>query len=323
MADPDAPLELRPIPAALPRRDGDGVVFSLAQRDVRVGGDAATVERMISLCDGQRTVPQIAEAFEDADVEDIRELADTLVAHGALVDCTQAYRIFHWQSSTESGYFREVDDDQLAALADETFKPERLEGSQEGLVPISTGVREIVARRASALPQRGPRRVSFAELSSLLEAMYACEPDARRPVASGGALYPLAIHVVTLNEVAPLRPGLWWYDPLASALALVRSDRLEVDDVLLGDPVSDALLAAGGPVVFISANLERTSRVYANRGYRWALIEVGAVLQNAYLVAAELDVPVRAIGGFLDERTHAFLELPDHVRPMLAVLLGS
>ena len=27
--------------------------------------------------------------------------------------------------------------------------------------------------------------------------------------------------------------------------------------------------------------------------------------------------------GFLDERTHVFLELPDHVRPMLAVLLGS
>jgi SagB-type dehydrogenase family enzyme len=93
--------------------------------------------------------------------------------------------------------------------------------------------------------------------------------------------------------------------------------------VILHDPVADALVAAGGPVVFISANLERTSRAYANRGYRWALIEVGAVLQNAYLVAAELDVPVRAIGGFLDERTHAFLGLPDHVRPMLAVLLGS
>ena len=37
----------------------------------------------------------------------------------------------------------------------------------------------------------------------------------------------------------------------------------------------------------------------------------------------ELDVPVRAIGGFRDERAHAFLELPDHVRPLLAVLVGS
>ena len=323
MADHEYPSELRPLAAALPRRDGDGVVFTVAQRDIRVDGDAETVERMISLCDGRHTLSEIAEALHDADVEGIDELARTLVAHGALVDCTQAYRIFHWQSSTESGYFREPDDEQLAALAAETFQPDRLEGSQEAVTPLSTAVRDIAARRASAWPQRGPRAVSFAELSSLLEAMYASEPDARRPVASGGALYPLAIHVVARTGVAPLRPGLWWYDPVASALRLVRGDRLELDDVLLDDPVSDALLAAGGPVVFISANLERTSRVYANRGYRWALIEVGAVLQNAYLVAAELDVPVRAIGGFLDERTHAFLELPDDVRPMLAVLLGS
>jgi SagB-type dehydrogenase family enzyme len=323
MTDQKPPSKLRPLAAALPRRDGDGVVFSVAQRDIRVDGDAETVERMISLCDGRRTLSEIAESFDDAAVEEIRELARTLVAHGALVDCTQAYRIFHWQSSTESGYFQQLDEDQLAALAAETFQPDRLEGRQEALSPLSTAVADIAARRASALPQRGRRDVVFAELSSLLEAMYACEPDARRPVASGGALYPLAIHVVAPTEVAPLHPGLWWYDPVAAALRLVRSDGLDLDDLLLHDPVSDALVAAGGPVVFISANLERTSRVYANRGYRWALIEVGAVVQNAYLVAAELDVPVRAIGGFLDERTHAFLELPDHVRPMLALLLGS
>jgi SagB-type dehydrogenase family enzyme len=323
MADHEYPSELRPLAAALPRRAGGGVVFSVAQRDVRVDGDLETVERMISLCDGRRTLSEIAAAFDSSAVEEIHELARTLVAHGALVDCTQAYRIFHWQSSTESGYYRAVDDEQLAALAEETFQPDRLEGSQEALAPISTAVADIAARRASALPQRGRREVVFPELSSLLEAMYASEPDARRPVASGGALYPLVIHVVVPTEVAPLRPGLWWYDPVAAELRLLRSDRLDLDDVLLPEPVSDALVAAGGPVVFISANLDRTSRVYANRGYRWALIEVGAVLQNAYLVAAELDVPVRAIGGFLDERTHAFLELPDHVWPMLAVLLGS
>jgi SagB-type dehydrogenase family enzyme len=323
MSDYDGPSELRPLAAALPRRDGDGVVFALPQRDVRVDGDAETVERMISLCDGRHTLSEIAAAFDDGAAEDVDELARTLVASGALVDCTQAYRIFHWQSSTESGYFRGLDDEQLAVLAAETFQPDRLEGPPEALAPLSTAVTDIAARRASALPQRGRREVAYAELSSLLEAMYASEPDARRPVASGGALYPLVIHVVARTGVEPLRPGLWWYDPAAAALRLIRSDGLDLYDVILHDPVADALVAAGGPVVFISANLERTSRAYANRGYRWALIEVGAVLQNAYLVAAELDVPVRAIGGFLDERTHAFLGLPDHVRPMLAVLLGS
>lgn len=298
-------------------------MFSVEDRDVRVGGDERTVERVVSLCDGQRTISEIADALEDADREDIHELARILVAHGALVDCTQAYRVFHWQSSTESPYFREVGDAELATLAAETFQPERLEGQEAALAPLPTTVGGIASRRASALPKGDRRAVSFAELSSLLQAMYASEPGARRPVASGGALYPLVVHVVARTGVDSLPSGLWWYDPTGSALRLVRGEGLSLDEVLLSEPTSDALLAADGPVVFLSANLERTSRVYANRGYRWALIEVGAVMQNAYLAAAELDVPVRAIGGFRDERTHAFLELPAHVRPMLAVLVGS
>ena len=122
-------------------------------------------------------------------------------------------------------------------------------------------------------------------------------------------------------------------DPLLRARALLFRGELEnaraaIDSLsanagATAELKSDALLEAGGPVVFLSANLERTSAVYANRGYRWALIEVGAVMQNAYLVAAELGVPVRAIGGFRDAATHEFLGLPDHVRPMLALLLGS
>jgi SagB-type dehydrogenase family enzyme len=314
--------ELRPLPAAVPRRDGGAVVFSVEDREVRVDGDVATVERLVSLCDGHRTLAEIATALEDAEREEVQGLAQALLDHGALVDCTQAYRVFHWQSSIESGYFREVDDAEVAALAAEEFRPDHLEDPRVAIAPVGSAVRKVAAGRGSALPQRGRRAVSFTELSSLLEAMYASHRDARRPVPSGGALYPLVLHVVARTGVDSLGPGLWWYEPSAAALRLLRDHGLGLDEVFLGDPLSDALLAAGGPVVFVSANLDRTSRVYANRGYRWALIEVGAVMQNAYLVAAELDVPVRAIGGFRDERAHAFLELPAHVRPMLALLLG-
>src|SRR5436305_2146738 len=265
--------ELRPVPTAVSRRDGGGVVFSVENRDVRVDGDVATVERLVSLCDGHRTLSEIAEEVEDAEREDIGALADALVAHGVLVDCTQAYRVFHWQSSVESGYYREIDDAQLASLAAETFRPARLEGTQVAIAPDPTGVGEVAARRISAGRQRGHRAISFAELSAVLAAMYASEHGARRPVASAGALYPLVLHLVVRPGVDSLEPGLWWYDPPAAALELVRGDRLGVDEIFLRDPLSDALLAAGGPVLFVSADLERVSRVYANRGYRWALIE--------------------------------------------------
>jgi SagB-type dehydrogenase family enzyme len=315
--------ELRPLAAAMPQRDGGGVVFAVEDHDVRVDGDPATVERLVSLCDGHRTLSEIAAALEDADRDEVHALARALVDHGALVDCTQAYRVFHWQSSIESDFFREPDEAQPAHPRAQAFRPDRLEGSPVALAPAPTAVRDVAARRVSALPHDGPRAGSFAELSAVLDGMYDAEPGTRRPVPSGGALYSLTFHVVVRVALQPLEPGLWWYDPAASALRLVRDERLGVEEIFLRDALSDALLEAGGPVVFLSANLERTSVVYANRGYRWALIEVGAVMQNAYLVAAELGVPVRAIGGFRDVATHEFLGLPDHVRPMLALLLGS
>jgi nitroreductase len=46
-------------------------------------------------------------------------------------------------------------------------------------------------------------------------------------------------------------------------------------------------------------------------------------MQNAYLAAAELDLPVRAVGGFDDEGLHELLDLPERVRPLLALLIGS
>jgi SagB-type dehydrogenase family enzyme len=325
MPEPDPPdlWELRPLATALPRRDDGGVVFAVEDRDVRVEGDAATVEGLVSLCDGHRTLSEIAAVLEGADRDELHALARALVEHGALVDCTEAYRVFHWQSSIESDYFRAPDEAAPAPPGAEPFRPARLEGLPVALAPVRTEVRAVAARRVSAVPRRDHRAASFAELSAVLEGMYAVEPGARRPVPSGGALYSLAVHVVARTTLDALRPGLWWYDPADAALRLVRDRGLGVEEILLRDDLSDALLEAGGPIVFVSANLERTSRVYANRGYRWALIEVGAVMQNAYLVAAELGLPVRAIGGFRDVATHEFLELPRHVWPMLALLLGA
>ena len=105
-------------------------MFSVEDRDVRVGGDERTVERVVSLCDGQRTISEIADALEDADREDIHELARILVAHGALVDCTQAYRVFHWQSSTdgqEEASMNTVTSEQAADVRPRLDDPTRLE----------------------------------------------------------------------------------------------------------------------------------------------------------------------------------------------------
>ena len=45
-------------------------------------------------------------------------------------------------------------------------------------------------------------------------------------------------------------------------------------------------------------------------------------MQNAYLFGAELGLPIRAIGGFMDQATRDYLDLAGEVWPMLAVLVG-
>jgi nitroreductase len=74
--------------------------------------------------------------------------------------------------------------------------------------------------------------------------------------------------------------------------------------------------------VIISADLGRAARKYGPRAYRLALIECGAAMQNAYLVAAGMGVPIRAMLGIVDPPAADLLELPEGVVPLLAVFLG-
>jgi SagB-type dehydrogenase family enzyme len=164
--------------------------------------------------------------------------------------------------------------------------------------------------------------VVFGELSSILHAVYGIAPRTR-PVPSAGGLYPLVVHALVREPVAPLEPGLWWYDPAAAELQLLGTETIDVGEVFLRLEMNDELLAPGRPLLFVSADLERPSRKYSNRGYRYALMEAGAAMQNAYLAAAELGLPIRAIGGFHDDRAHEYLDLPEQVRPLLALLLGT
>ena len=110
----------------------------------------------------------------------------------------------------------------------------------------------------------------------------------------------------------------------AGARALARAQgRLDAAPLFASHPTTDPLISAGHPIVFVSADLARPSRKYANRAYRLALMEIGAAMQNAYLIGAELRLPVRAVAGLIEEEADSFLELPADAHALLAMLVGS
>jgi SagB-type dehydrogenase family enzyme len=323
---------LRPLVRGLPYRSGDALVFVVGQREVRVGGDLAFVQDVLARCDGRRSVTELV-AELDADQasvkggadggSDARELVEALLEQGVIVDCSEAWRIFHAQSSVGSGLFRAIDEETVAALERQSFEPGGPLEEPVSLTPARASLQELAERRASATPGSRPRSVTFPELSAVLVAMYGRGPRGRRTVPSAGGLYPLAVHVLVRSALDSIEPGLWWYDAAHASIRLASRDVVDTGELILSLPLTDALLSRGHPVIFVSADIERPSRKYSNRAYRFALMEAGASMQCAYLAGAELGVPVRAVGGFDDDRVHSFLDLPGGAVPLLAVLLGS
>jgi len=127
-----------------------------------------------------------------------------------------------------------------------------------------------------------------------------------RAVPSGGALYPLELYVAALR-IEGLEPGLYHFDPLAPALAVVH-DSLGADDV---SPLSTypEIVAGSAAVLFIAAVFGRTRFKYGMRGYRFALLEAGHVAQNVLLTATAFGLGAVPLGGYYDRLTDEFLGL--------------
>ncbi len=180
----------------------------------------------------------------------------------------------------------------------------------------------MALKRRSAGPE-DDRPATFSDLSTLLSAAYRITPADSGTVPSAGALYPLVVHLLIREPLPPAGPGLWWHDPRALKLHRLDETAPGNQDLFVPEAAHPEILNRQVPVIFLSADLRRPSRKYGPRGYRYALIEVGAAMQSACLAAAEAGVPVRAIGGIEDDPVREYLQLPDGAVPILALLVGG
>jgi SagB-type dehydrogenase family enzyme len=163
---------------------------------------------------------------------------------------------------------------------------------------------------ADALARRRSTRsfsaepVSLSELATLLHAAYGItqgEEQSLRTAPSGGALYPLELYTA-LAQVAGVPEGLYHYDPLRHVL-----EELELGELDLREAMVYPELLEAPVLVFATAMFWRTRFKYGLRGYRFALIEAGHVMQNLLLACSALRLAAVPIGGFFDRRLEARL----------------
>jgi SagB-type dehydrogenase family enzyme len=142
-----------------------------------------------------------------------------------------------------------------------------------------------------------------------------------RAAPSAGALYPLDVYVVVGRRgVDGLEEGAYHYLPKDHALT--RTLERDVRQALAHNSWKQTFIAEAPVVLVITAEYERTTKKYSDRGVHYVHMDAGHASQNVYLQAEALGVGTVAVGAFLDDEVSRTLDLPSRYRPLYLMPIG-
>lgn len=164
-------------------------------------------------------------------------------------------------------------------------------------LPRSTArLGDVVDARRSRRPAAGSL-LDLSGLATLLSAYEAVRPNGLRRTPSGGALYPLELYVLA-RRVEGLPAGVYHFDPFDRDLELLAGGRPEVGEAF----VDRALVEDAAAILVVTALFWRSRCKYGLRGYRFALLEAGHLVQTALLLATGAGIDALPLGGFYDAK---------------------
>jgi SagB-type dehydrogenase family enzyme len=163
------------------------------------------------------------------------------------------------------------------------------------------GFGEVVRMRRSALDFLGGKQsMSLAELSAILAVTV-------QPLLAdfvGTRFIRLYLYA---HRVDGLQPGVYKFWPGRAELEQTKSgdQRVAAAGLSLGQNI------AGNACVTLSmiGDLDRATRTYGDRGYRYVHFEAGAIGHRLYLAAEALGLGATGIGAFYDDEVHRHLNL--------------
>jgi len=211
---------------------------------------------------------------------------------------------------------------------------EGLQGTRATELPDSVELRmsleEAVRRRRSVRSYSGDA-TPLHYLATLLRT--ACGitagPDestggiALRSTPSGGALYPVAVHLAALN-VDGLDRATYVYDPRGDLL-WETGDATGVDGVLsaMAAPDEATMTANAAALLLLVARPWRAMRKYGDRGMRHVFLEAGTIAEHMHLAAAALGLGTVDCAGLYDDEVHDALAVDGVYEALVhAVVVG-
>lgn len=164
-------------------------------------------------------------------------------------------------------------------------------------------------------------KMNIKELSVLLWcAQGITNSNGFRTAPSAGGLFPIEV-VVAVSNVEGLEKGLYLYIPHEHKLVMY--SKKSVNQALVSLTFGQTWAAAGSVQIFITAIVERTSKKYKDRSFRYVCLEAGHVAQNIQLGAVALGLATSLIGAFNDKLLLEWLELDLQFTPLYIIPVGK
>jgi len=140
---------------------------------------------------------------------------------------------------------------------------------------------------------------------------------AMRTAPSGGALYPIEIYLYA-HQVDSLERGWYHFSPADSSLEFILPG--DFREELYKASHEQSSVGNAPAALVLTACFNRSTKKYADRGYRYTYMESGSICQNIYLAAEALKLGTVAVGAFNDDRLNALLDI-DGIREAALLIM--
>ncbi|AXK36689.1 SagB/ThcOx family dehydrogenase [Streptomyces armeniacus] len=179
---------------------------------------------------------------------------------------------------------------------------------------------ELAARRRSHHGTWGDTPLTRRSLATILRVGVGTT-GMHRPAPSAGGRYPVECFVA-VTDVDGLDPGIYYYAP--HALELRRIDPDDPAAALRKSCMQPEDLEGAGAVVVLTGVFSRSTSKYAERGYRFTLLEAGHIGQGICLSAEGVSAGSLCLSGFYDHELDGLLRLDERVESVVhSIVLGA
>ena len=137
---------------------------------------------------------------------------------------------------------------------------------------------------------------------------YHDRPHFLRSSPSAGALFPCELYVLALG-IHDLQPGLYHFSPKDFSLHRLRDGVESLSQLKRGRPDLD-ILKTMPAVILVSTIFWRSAWKYANRGYRYANLDAGHLIENLVQTGTGLGIQTMVRLHLNEKNTRELIGLP-------------